>query len=354
MNKVFEYSNKYYNELSVTEYNKEFSYLTNFNRFDYDLLEKTAKSLDFTIEYGYYNTHCFQTERGLVNRAPQVIVKGDKEYFVISMKSDEWFLVEKCRSDEYIYSNRIGKYYKCDQIEGVIKLISEVMVNESSDIKKFDEFNKLIIFDFDETLVLNPRFEELAIEFLKEDVTIKSLLSSSIRKIGVNLSDLKWENGKIFVNDIEKKIDVKSNWVRKGNRVYLIPPDKFYFTDMSLPINVTNLAELYNSVENKAIVTGRSNDIRDKVLESLKKFNLDIPNHGLFCYPSKPTSRDVKSEKVAEWKANTIVKLIKDTKFDDVHFYDDNSKWVNKVTSVVKKELPNIKWGATKYKHKNG
>lgn len=49
---------------------------------------------------------------------------------------------------------------------------------------------ELYIFDFDDTLVLNNSFEDLAIKYLKENVTIKTLLNSSINKIGVKMSDL--------------------------------------------------------------------------------------------------------------------------------------------------------------------
>lgn len=224
-------------------------------------------------------------------------------------------------------------------------------------IKTFGEFDserkhkdKLFIFDLDDTLVLNPRFEELAIEYLKEDVTIRSLLQSSNRKIGVTMDKLKWENGKIYVEDPNQEIEIKGNWVRKGKRVYLIPPDRFYFTNMSLPINTTNLSEFYNSVENKAIVTGRANDIKHKIIDSLNKFDLEMPNYGLHCYPAKAQT----SDKVALWKAKTIIELIKNSGFKKVEFYDDNSKWVNKVTAMVKKELPDINWSGIKYKHKNG
>ena len=218
-------------------------------------------------------------------------------------------------------------------------------VNESK-----AEDDTLYIFDFDDTLFLSKRFEEHVIEYLKEDVTIKSLIRSSIKKIGVDLSDLKWENGKVFVNDPNSEIDIKSNWIRKGKRVYLVPPDKFYFTDMSFPLKTTKLAIFYNKVKNKAILTGRHNDVKSKVKSTLEKFNLDIPNHDIYCYPGKSQTDD----RIAEWKAKKIVEIIKESGFENVCFYDDNSKWVNKANSTVKKELPNIKWTSIKYKHKDG
>lgn len=207
---------------------------------------------------------------------------------------------------------------------------------------------ELYIFDFDDTLVLNNSFEDLAIKYLKENVTIKTLLNSSINKIGVKMSDLKWENGKIYVNDTNKEIDVKDNWVRKGNRVYLLPPDRFYYLDMSFPFDTTELKELYNKVDNKAIVTGRVNQVKDKVEKSLDKFGLDYPNYGLHCYPTKQQT----SDKVAVWKAKTIVDLIKKSGYKTVYFYDDNSKWVNKATALVKKELPDVNWNPVKFKTK--
>jgi len=221
-----------------------------------------------------------------------------------------------------------------------IKLF-EAYINESMR-------DTLYIFDFDETLVLNNSFEHLAIQYLKEDVTIKSLLTSSIRKIGVAMKDLKWENGRIFVDDENEDINVGGNWVRKGKRVYLVAPDKFYYTDMSFPYDVTNLKELYNRVDNKAIVTGRVDSVRQKVIDSLDKFGLDYPNHGLFCYPSNRQT----SDRVAQWKARTIVELIKETGFKRVFFYDDRAKWVNKVTAAVKKELPYIDWNPVKFNYK--
>jgi len=254
------------------------------------------------------------------------------------------------------YITRLGKFgYTCtmdsQRYPGNKKVIiikidkQSVSINES---KSNDD--TLYIFDFDDTLMLNRRFEEIAIEYLKEDVTIRSLLLSSIRKIGVKMSDLKWENGKIYVDDPNQMISIRSEWIRKGKRVYLTTPDKFYYTDMSLPVATTKLIDLYNSVENKAIVTGRHDDIKHKVSNSLKEFRLVDPNYGLHCYPGKRNTE----QKIGEWKSTIIIDLIKKSECRNVYFYDDNSKWVNKATAAVKKEMPHINWIPIKYKHQNG
>ena len=95
-------------------------------------------------------------------------------------------------------------------------------------IKNYNEYtnqNVLYIFDFDDTLVNTPSYEELAIQFLKEDVTIKDLLNQSVNRIGVTLNDLKWQDGRIYVMDINKQLKEFGNWIRKGDRMYMSSPN---------------------------------------------------------------------------------------------------------------------------------
>jgi hypothetical protein len=202
----------------------------------------------------------------------------------------------------------------------------------------------LYIFDFDDTLVDTPNFEEEVIKLLKESVTVKSLLKRSVGMIGKSVSDLKWEHGRIYVSDPDSEIEVKGNWVRKKQRVYLMVPDKFYYTELSLPKKALPLGEFYNSVENKAIVTGRIRDMKPKIEKNLDSLGLDQPSHGLFCYPS----RDEIADRVAEWKAKTIVRLIKKSGFKKVKFYEDRSKWLRTVKKAVENKLPYVEFEGIK------
>ena len=210
-------------------------------------------------------------------------------------------------------------------------------------LKLFENFQNddvLYIFDFDDTLVHSPSFEELAIQYLTENITIGDLIKRSLSFVNKQKSDLRIENGRIYIEDPNQIIEPKGNWVRKGLRVYMVTPNIYHFLDISLPKQVKQLAELYTQVQNKSIVTGRMVDLKEKVIESLEKFGLELPNHGLFCYPSK----DDKTERVAEWKAKTIVQLLKDTGFKKAKFYDDKPKWVKRVVLEVKKELPEVEF----------
>jgi hypothetical protein len=209
-------------------------------------------------------------------------------------------------------------------------------------IKKYENFNSepLHIFDFDNTLVDTPSFEELVYKMIKEDVNVKTLLNRSIKILGVSINDLKWENGRIYVSDPENKLTPTKNWIRKGKRLYLTPPDKFYYLDESLPTGLLNLSEKYKEVKNKAILTGRTIDMKDKILETLKRLGLEEPNFGLFCYPNRSQT----SDKVAVWKGKTIIKLIQETGFKEVYFYEDKIKWLKTTTKMVKEKLPEVKF----------
>lgn len=216
-------------------------------------------------------------------------------------------------------------------------------------IKRFDKFNidseTLYIFDFDDTLVKTPSFEELAIKFLKEDVSIKDMLVSSVNNIGAKLSDLKWENDRIFVDNPDDLLEPSNTWIKKKDRLYLTTPYKFQYTDISMPIGLKELSEMYNSVENKCIVTARSIDMKDKVSKYLDTIGLESPKYGLHMFPSGKGAGNP-----GWWKGKKIVEILKETGFMKAHFYDDNSKTVNKVDRFVKGEMPNIDWMSTKVK----
>ena len=212
--------------------------------------------------------------------------------------------------------------------------------------ENFQEDDTLYIFDFDDTLVDSSSFEELVIRYKNgEDLPeIEILLKNSLKLIDKKLSDIHIENGKIFVKDADESIEVEGKgnyWVRKGGGlIKMITPNKFHFLDISMPTKVKELSELYKQVQNKSIVTGRMVDLREKVIGSLELFGLELPNHGLFCYPSK----NDRTDRVAEWKAKTIVQLLKDTGFKKAKFYDDKPKWVKKVVLEVRKELPEVEF----------
>ncbi len=213
-------------------------------------------------------------------------------------------------------------------------------------IKNYNEFtsdNVLYIFDFDDTLVNSPSFEELAINYLKEDITIKDLLNQSINRVGVTLDDLKWQDGRIYVLDPNKELKEFGNWVRKGDRLYMFTPNAFHLSDLSLPETLKELSELYKSVENKCIVTAREESLRDKITRTLLDLGLELPKYGLHMAPNG-------TKNAGHWKGERIVEIINGTGFQKAIFYDDNAKYIKRATKVVRDKLPNFDFTPIKVK----
>jgi len=212
-------------------------------------------------------------------------------------------------------------------------------------IKKFKEFNEsnetLRIFDFDDTLVNSPSFDELAINYLKEDITIKDLLNQSINRVGVTLDDLKWQDGRIYVPDPNKELKEFGNWIRKGDRLYMFTPNAFHLSDLSLPSTLKELSELYKSVENKCIVTAREELLRDKITRTLLDLGLELPKYGLHMAPNG-------TKNAGHWKGERIVEIINETGFQKAIFYDDNAKYIKRATKVVREKLPNFDFTSIK------
>ena len=211
-------------------------------------------------------------------------------------------------------------------------------------IKNYNEFtsdNVLYIFDFDDTLVNSPSFEDLAIEYLKEDITIKDLLNQSVKRVGVTLDDLKWQDGRIYVLDPNKELKEFGNWVRKGDRLYMFTPNAFHLSDLSLPSTLKDLSELYKSVENKCIVTAREESLRNKITRTLLDLGLELPKYGLHMAPNG-------TKNSGHWKGERIVEIINETGFQKAIFYDDNIKYIKRATKVIKEKLPNLDFTSIK------
>jgi hypothetical protein len=212
-------------------------------------------------------------------------------------------------------------------------------------IDKFNEFdienNTLYVFDFDDTLMVTPRYEDIAIKFLNENLTVKDLLDRAVKRIGITKDKLKVQDRRIFVDDPNKIYKEEKDWVRKGNRLYLVQPDEFSYLDESLPTKLKELASLYKSVEDKCIVTARPQRMRNKIESVLKQFGLENPKWGLHMCPDGKVN-------AGKWKGDKIVELVETTGFQNVIFYDDNSKYIRGAKKVVSEKLPNLNFKTVK------
>jgi hypothetical protein len=65
----------------------------------------------------------------------------------------------------------------------------------------------------------------------------------------------------------------------------------------------------------------RTEEVRNKIEETLNKLGLEYPNYGLYMYPR------AKHYQVGIWKGNKILEIIEKIIYK-VEFYDDNSKYI--------------------------
>lgn len=212
-------------------------------------------------------------------------------------------------------------------------------------IDRFQDFNieqqTLYVFDFDDTLMVTPRYEDIAIKFLTENLKVKELLDRALKRIGVNKSQLKVQDKRIFIEDPNKFYKEEKDWVRKGNRLYLVQPDEFSYLDESLPNKLKELSNLYNQVEEKCIVTARPESMRHKIETVLDNFQLAKPKWGLHMAPDSRIN-------AGKWKGEKIVELVNSTGFQNVIFYDDNSKYIRGAKKIVSEKLPNLNFKCIK------
>jgi len=195
----------------------------------------------------------------------------------------------------------------------------------------------LYVFDFDDTMVFSNNFEDNIKYLINERLTPENILKKSVDRLNVNITDLKYDNGRIYIEDENKsiKIPLNSEWVRKKDRIYLTQPESYYLTDESIPNELNhNIIDIYKSSENKAILTARKEKLRNIVLKTLRKFNIDEPNIGLYMYPNNTNIFPY------EWKAKKLLELSE--QFDEIHYYDDNIKLLKKIKRYLDKFNINI------------
>ena len=112
-------------------------------------------------------------------------------------------------------------------------------------------------------------------------------------------------------------------------------PDLFGSCEESWPKYPKELAELYNSVENKCILTARGENKKAKLTEVLKELNLDIPKYGIYMRPDRLKNAGL-------WKGKKIIEILKKLGFNNAIFYDDNPRYIKSVKKITSK-YPNFK-----------
>lgn len=205
-------------------------------------------------------------------------------------------------------------------------------------IDRFDNFSvedTLYVFDFDDTLFVTPRYEDIAKKLIFENLSISDLVTRALTDAGIKKNQLKFQDRRIFFEDPNQTANITKDWIRKGNRVYLVQPPEFCYLDESLPNELKYISEIYKKVKNKCIVTARPESVRKKIESVLIEFGLQYPKWGLHMCPEGRIN-------AGRWKGEKICELSKTTGFKNITFYDDNSKYIREAKKVVSEKMPEL------------
>lgn len=247
-------------------------------------------------------------------------------------------------NSRYANINHILEFNDYKSIKSLLETGSLLNINSyfkpNQNVYESKTTNILNAFDLDDTLVFNSSYEENIKHLLLEYKTPEEIFLDKIDDRSIDISKLKYEDGRIYFNDPEKEFiinDFDTDWVRKKDRVYLTQPDEYLLTDESLPISKNEkLVQLYNSSENKCIITARLDKTKSNIEKRINELGIKSPNYGIFMLNSKYSNK-------VKFKANILIELHKNNKFDEINYYDDNMKLLRKLkTYLTEQNIENI------------
>lgn len=94
----------------------------------------------------------------------------------------------------------------------------------------------------------------------------------------------------------------------------------------------------YESAKNKMILTGRNEELREKIMNILRYLGIQYPNYGLQLYNQKL------GVNIEQFKIKSILQSIKENGWDIVHFYEDRNDWLTASERAVTQVFPEVKF----------
>jgi hypothetical protein len=118
----------------------------------------------------------------------------------------------------------------------------------------------------------------------------------------------------------------------------LKPFPGFYDTKETLGNKINQkIVSIYESVENKMILTGRNERMRQDVEEKLKVLKISKPNFGLYLFPGGCNT-------IVNYKIKTIEDSILDNGWKEIHFFEDKEEWLEKAFIEITDKFSEIKF----------
>lgn len=138
------------------------------------------------------------------------------------------------------------------------------------------------------------------------------------------------------------KNSVKKDMLRsieeKDGMLVLQPFPGFYDAESTIGKEVNpEVFSVYKSAKNKMVLTGRRENIRQYIKNVFAELGVEMPNCGLNLFPGGNKS-------ILEYKTKVIEDAILGNGWKEVHFFEDNSKWLDKVAAEIKSKFPDVEF----------
>ena len=231
------------------------------------------------------------------------------------------------------------------------------------------------IFDMDDTLLVTPTFasmmnqggdpclddflrhvKQVFLLFMAKEVAFKvkgdyivlmmsdgSLVPS--RLLTVMEEKLESSESSISPEAFKREFGIKRSSVKdvvkalsmKDNHVIIAQVRGFHANPDTIGLELNDpVVEVYRSVQNKMIVTGRAKSLIPDIERRLSEVGMELPNCGLYCFPATG------HKSIADFKVHCILESIQKYGWEEVHFYEDREDWLKNAALAVRGTYPQI------------
>ena len=215
------------------------------------------------------------------------------------------------------------------------------------------------IFDMDDTIFETPMFADLIQTnkgevvdtskvfedyFLKVKNAFWEVLSKEVyfKRLGDFIVPFNSATNKPFSDGVlhyfHSSKDMNKLFLSQDGILALNSFPGFHKDQDTLGMNINEpIVKEYESADNKMIITGRGEEMRERIMSVLRYLDIDFPNYGLYLF-----YQSAKYKNIEQFKVQTILNSIKEHNWDTVHFYEDRQDWLKAAETAVTELFPSV------------
>lgn len=214
------------------------------------------------------------------------------------------------------------------------------------------------IFDLDDTLLETPTFSDFVGANHNDVIDSNTIFPEYFTKIkSIFLNDLAKEVIFLRLNDFVVPVDVKTKEPFPFEKIQYVKDSKYkrffeekdgiivigsfpgFHGDINTLGKIINepVIQIYKNVQNKMILTGRSDKLHDHITDRLNFLGIELPNFGIKTFK-------MDSHGIQAYKIRTIASSIQENEWEVVHFYEDNKSWLFNTKKTIEELFPSIEF----------